>query len=130
MSLKHLAVILDHLLDIDRVVFAVIRTVVIDAADVFILPGQLAQPGAPFHGFPGDGANPYLAIADIAGNFRAVGFPPVNFSGRDGEITATIVCATLAALITVFHWIARVESGNKLQQILEKTSAPPGDERC
>lgn len=103
MSFKHLAIILDHLLDIDRVVFAVVRTVVIDAADVFILPGQLAQPGAPVHGFPRDGAHPYLAIADVAGNFRAVGFPPVNFPGRSGEITATIVCATLAALITVFH---------------------------
>ncbi len=103
MSLEHLAVILDHLLDIDRVVFAVVRTVVIDAADVFILPGQLAQPGAPVHGFPGDGAHPYFAIADIAGNFRAVGFPPVNLSGCNGEITATIVRATLAALIAVFH---------------------------
>lgn len=82
MSLEHLTVILDHLLDIHRVVFAVVGTVVVDAADVLILPGQLAQPGASVHGFPGDGANPYLAIADVAGNFRTVGFPPVDFPGR------------------------------------------------
>ena len=41
-GLKHLAIILDHLLDIDRVMLAVVRAIVIDAADVFILPGQFS----------------------------------------------------------------------------------------
>lgn len=74
---QHFALISYHFVDSDRIVPAVIGAVVIDAANVLVLLGKFAQPGASHHLFSGDGADPDLAGADITENLWPVCFPPV-----------------------------------------------------
>lgn len=103
--LEHLTVVLQHLLNGNRVVPAVLRTIVINTTDVLILFGQLAQPRAAFHCPSGYRAYPDFAIADVAKNARPVSFPPIDFAVGRSKITTTVIGTTLAALIAVLHEI-------------------------
>jgi len=78
---QHLAIILYHLNDGYWIVFAVIRAISINAADVFLLVRQFLQPWTTRELLPGVRAYPYLTIADIPENIRAVFFPPVYLTG-------------------------------------------------
>ncbi len=80
---QHFATVANHFTDGSRVVFAFIRSVEVNAACVFVLIGQLAQPWAAQHLFAGGWANPDLATLHILGNIGPVGLPPVNLIRRD-----------------------------------------------
>jgi hypothetical protein len=101
--LQHLTVVIYHLFDCDRVMFAIIGSIKIDTADIFVLLGQLAQPGAPQHLLAGYRAYPDLAAAYVIGYFRSVRFPRIYFGVCYRQATVAVKRATLAALITVFH---------------------------
>ena len=79
-GLQHLAFVSYHLIDVDGVDFAVVRTIKIDAADILVLVRQFSQPGASHYLFSGDRVYPDFSAADIARNVRPVIFPPVNLT--------------------------------------------------
>jgi hypothetical protein len=68
------------LLDSDRIVLAVVRSIVIDATDIFFLVGKFPEPGASHHLLSGDRAYPDFPTADIIENLWPVRFPPVYLS--------------------------------------------------
>ena len=101
--LQHLALVPDHLIDIDRIILAVVGTVEIDATDIFVLVRKFAQPGTSGQLFSSVRAYPYLAVADVTSDIRSVRLPPLNLVGSGREPAAAIVRAALPTLITVFH---------------------------
>ena len=76
--LEHFTRIANHLFDIDRVVLTVVRTVVIDGANIRLLVGYFFQPWASCQRIAGDRAYPDLAIANILEYVRTMVFPPVD----------------------------------------------------
>ena len=77
--LKHFTVVANHLSDVDRIVPAVLRTVVIDIAGKFLAVRRLLQPGTVSEILTGCGINPDFFTLDVASDIRSVGFPPVDF---------------------------------------------------
>jgi hypothetical protein len=99
------------LIDIDRIVFALVGAIVIDTADVLVLIGKLPKPWAPHHLLSGYGAYPDIPVSDMAEYIGPVVFPPVDLANRSRQVAAAIARATLSTLITVFHGVVRCPFG-------------------
>lgn len=65
LNFQHFAFIFYHLIDSDRVVFAVVGAVVIDIAAILILIWQLPQPRTPFQLFASVRGYPNIPATDI-----------------------------------------------------------------
>jgi len=101
-QIEHFTLVSHHLVDTDRVLFAVFGSIVIDATNIFFLVWQFPQPGTSQHLLTRHRAYPNFFIADILENIRAVVLPPIDFTGSRRE-TAAVTGATLATLVAVFH---------------------------
>jgi len=77
---QHLASVPYHLIDIDRIVSALLWAVVIDTTDILVLPGQFPKPGASQHLLSGGGAYPDFAATDVACYLWSEGVPPLNLA--------------------------------------------------
>lgn len=78
-ALQHLAVVPDHILDPNRIVFAVVGAIGINTAYILRLARQFSQPRASLHFLACDGADPDLSIPDVRGDIGTMDLPPLNF---------------------------------------------------
>ena len=82
---------------------AIVRSIEVDTASVFVFVRDFVKPRAEFKLLAGFRVHPNLAVVYITGNVRRESFPPFDFARRGRQTAVTVFLAAFTTLIALFH---------------------------